>query len=144
MTKLILAFALFLISLFTFSQKNEINELEHTYSVTVTAKNIYNNKGKVYFSLYKKEGFLRTPVSVEVGDIDNGSSTVTFNVKNPDTYAVICYHDSNDNKRLDFNQSGMPTEDYGSTNNIIRFGPPQFIDAKFELSDKDLIFEIKL
>jgi uncharacterized protein (DUF2141 family) len=38
----------------------------------------------------------------------------------------------------------MPLEDYGATNNVMNYGPPQFNDAKFELKDKDLTFEIKL
>ena len=61
----------------------------------------------------------------------------------PKTYAVVCYHDSNENGKMDFQDNGMPIEDYGATNNIFNYGPPQFSDAKFELIDKDLTFEIK-
>jgi len=39
---------------------------------------------------------------------------------------------------------GMPLKDYGSSNNIMTFGPPSFEDSKFEVRDKDLTFEIKL
>ena len=45
---------------------------------------------------------------------------------------------------MDFNTNGMPIEDYGSSNNVMNFGPPRFSDAKFVVSDKDLTFEIKL
>ena len=46
-------------------------------------------------------------------------------------------------KKMDFNSGGMPMEDYGTTNNIMSFGPPQFVNAKFEVKDKDLNFDIK-
>ena len=44
---------------------------------------------------------------------------------------------------MDFENNGMPLEDYGATNNVMNYGPPRFEDAKFELKDKDLTFEIK-
>jgi hypothetical protein len=51
---------------------------------------------------------------------------------------------NDDNGKLDFSLNGMPLEDYGSSNNVMTFGPPNFEDSKFEVMDKDLTFEIKL
>jgi uncharacterized protein (DUF2141 family) len=45
---------------------------------------------------------------------------------------------------MDFELNGMPLEDYGMTNNVMTYGPPQYSDGKFELRNKDLTFEIKL
>ena len=44
---------------------------------------------------------------------------------------------------MDFADNGMPTENYGVSNNKMNFGPPQFYDAKFEVIDKNLELEIK-
>ena len=57
-------------------------------------------------------------------------------------YAITCYHDANENGRMDFSSNGMPEEDYGTSNNAGKFGPPRFSDSKFEVKDKDLTFEI--
>ena len=55
----------------------------------------------------------------------------------------MALHDENDNKRMDFELNGMPKESYGMSGNEMSFGPPNFVDAKFELSDKDLEFNIR-
>lgn len=49
--------------------------------------------------------------------------------------ALSVVHDLNDNKRLDMNVIGMPTEPYGFSNNAAgNFGPPSFEAAKLVLS----------
>jgi uncharacterized protein (DUF2141 family) len=59
-------------------------------------------------------------------------------------YVFGCFHDENDNQRMDFDESGMPMENYGLSNNLVYYGPPTFDEAKFEVSDTNLTFEIKL
>jgi len=49
-----------------------------------------------------------------------------------------------DKGKVHFALNGMPLEDYGSSNNVMAFGPPSFEESKFEVMDKDLTFEIKL
>lgn len=51
------------------------------------------------------------------------------------TLALSVVHDLNDNKRLDMNAIGMPTEPYGFSNNASgTFGPPSFEAAKLVLN----------
>ena len=51
------------------------------------------------------------------------------------TLALSVVHDLNDNKRLDMNVIGMPTEPYGFSNNASgTFGPPSFEAAKLVLN----------
>ena len=59
------------------------------------------------------------------------------------TYAILCFHDRNNNGKMDFKDNGMPMEDYGVSNNVMSFAPPSYQDAKFDLGDKDLSLEIK-
>ncbi|WP_422091516.1 DUF2141 domain-containing protein [Tenacibaculum ovolyticum] len=112
--------------------------------ITVTVINATSDAGKVSYALYNKENFRKEPIQAKLSVIKKGKSIVVFNNVARGEYAVICFHDKNDNDKMDFQQNGMPIEDYGvSTNNINRFGPPVFEDAKFTVVDKDVSLEIK-
>ena len=51
-------------------------------------------------------------------------------------YAIGLYIDSNENEKLDSNFFGMPTEQFGFSNNVLgRFGPPSFESASFEVKE---------
>jgi uncharacterized protein (DUF2141 family) len=132
------------------AQQNQTNEtliiLENgkTFTIEVSVPKIANEKGKVLFGLYTSaENFnKRNALQNITGTIENNSTKVTFKNVPAGSYAIACYHDANDNNKMDFD-GYMPIEDYGMTNNVMQMGPPQFNDGKFELTDKDLIFEIK-
>ncbi|WP_237275385.1 DUF2141 domain-containing protein [Tenacibaculum ovolyticum] len=112
--------------------------------ITVTVINATSGAGKVSYALYNKENFRNEPILAKSSVIKEGKSIVVFNDVPKGEYAVICFHDKNDNDKMDFQANGMPIEDYGvSTNNINRFGPPVFEDAKFTVIDKDVSLEIK-
>lgn len=111
--------------------------------IIASVVNVSSDNGKVSFALYKKETFMKTPIQAKNGKIVDGVSTVTFEDLEPGDYAIICFHDKNDNDKMDFQESGMPMEDYGASNNVLTMGPPQYEDAKFTVSDKDLKIEIK-
>ena len=68
---------------------------------------------------------------------------MVFEGVEPGEYAIICFHDKNDNDKMDFQENGMPMEDYGASNNVMSFGPPKYDDAKFTVSDKEVTLEIK-
>jgi uncharacterized protein (DUF2141 family) len=57
-------------------------------------------------------------------------------------YAVKVFHDENDNGNLDTNFLGIPSEDYGFSNNAKgTFGPPSWSAARFSFETKnDSIF----
>ena len=76
-------------------------------------------------------------------EIKEGISEVKFVNILPGEYAVVCYHDKNNNGKMDFTTNGMPLEDYGASNNVMNFGPPTFENAKFNVSDKNVYLEIK-
>jgi len=112
-------------------------------TITATVVNITSNSGKVSFALYNKDTFMKTPLQSKNGKIEDGKSTVTFEDIEPGDYAVICFHDKNDNDKMDFQENGMPMEDYGASNNVMTFGPPTYLNSKFTVSDKDVTLEIK-
>ena len=52
-------------------------------------------------------------------------------------YAVVVYHDENDNRKFDRNWIGLPTEGFGVSNNLTLFlAPPSFEEAAFEVKSE--------
>jgi uncharacterized protein (DUF2141 family) len=46
----------------------------------------------------------------------SGTQSVVFTNLEPGTYAIIAFHDENDNGKLDENGWGVPTEGYAFSN----------------------------
>ena len=112
-------------------------------TVTATVINATSDAGKVGFALYDKTNFRMKPIQGAASKIVNGKSVVVFKNVTAGEYAVICYHDKNNNDKMDFKSNGMPLEDYGTSNNVMSYGPPKYDDAKFVVSDKNVKFDIR-
>ncbi|WP_439127403.1 DUF2141 domain-containing protein [Polaribacter sp.] len=119
------------------------NQNTATKTITVTVVNATSDTGKIGFALYTKDNFMRKPIQGKEGKIKNGKSTVVFENVPSGEYAITCYHDKNNNDRMDFSKNRMPLEDYGASNNVMAFAPPTFENAKFLLKDKNLELDIK-
>lgn len=120
---------------------NSINAQNST--ITATVINVTSDAGKVGFALYDKTNFRLKPLQGAASKIVDGKSIVVFKNVEAGEYAVICYHDKNNNDKMDFKDNGMPLEDYGASNNVMNYGPPKFEDAKFTIIDKNVSLEIK-
>ena len=121
-----------------------INNINAQQTITATVVNVVSDQGKVSFALYNKDNFLQKPLQASTSIIKEGKSVVTFKDVPEGDYAIVCFHDQNSNNKMDFQSNGMPTEDYGvSNNNSNPYGPPIFNDTKFMVSDKDVSLEIK-
>jgi uncharacterized protein (DUF2141 family) len=60
-------------------------------------------------------------------------------------YAIKLYHDENGNNKMDRNMLGIPSEDYGFSNNATgSFGPADYEDAKFIFNSSSQKHEINL
>jgi len=60
-------------------------------------------------------------------------------------YAIKLYHDENGNQKMDRNMLGIPSEDYGFSNNATgSFGPADYEDAKFIFEDSGQKHEITI
>ena len=118
---------------------------EGSVSITATVPNVSGTEGEIIFALYdSSEAFAaRAPITTHKGTIVNGTSKVVFENVQPGTYAIVVLHDKNANEKMDFEPTGMPKEDYGSSNNNMRMGPPNFADAKFTVENKSLDLTIK-
>lgn len=136
---LILTIALALTSLLGFSQ-----EEDKGITLTVTIDNVKNDTGKVMMSLHSSETFMKGNGIMDTEtEIKDGKVTITFKNVKPGEYAIMALHDENENKRMDFQENGMPLESYGISNNVMSFGPPQYDDAKFKVEAEDLEMNIR-
>ena len=132
--------AVFITSVFATAQTSTSKE---GVTITVSVDNVRNNKGKVIFGLYTEEGFSKeTPFQATESTIEGNKVKVTFTNIPKGVYAIKCVHDENNNGRMDFEDSGMPKEDYGTSNNSLTYGPPQFEPSKFSVTDTDVSLKI--
>jgi uncharacterized protein (DUF2141 family) len=134
----------FLFSSMLIAQTVENNNLTTGPSIKVSVVNVSNDNGKVGFALYNEATFMKAaPLKAAESFIENGVSTIVFENIPSGEYAIVCFHDANGNDRMDFEANGMPKEDYGTSNNAMNFGPPQFENSKFVVTNEDVDLEIK-
>ncbi|MEZ4841981.1 MAG: DUF2141 domain-containing protein [Flavobacteriaceae bacterium] len=144
MVRVVTLLVMYLVSQLIYAQSVSTEEkLNEGQTIKVTVPSVLSSEGDVKFALYVKEGFLTRPIMAKSGKIVDKTSNVEFENVQPGEYAIVCYHDKNSNNKLDFNEMGMPLEDYGSSNNVYRMGPPTFEDAKFTVENKSLDLTIK-
>ena len=63
----------------------------------------------------------------------------------PGIYAVKVIHDENDDKKLNQNLLGIPSEKYGISNNVMgKFGLPAFKEASFNVSSGETVLSIEI
>jgi len=109
----------------------------HDISVTITG--IKNHTGKLYIGLYnKKSGFREVDQTYKKFIVDISSNKVTYIFDNvpTDIYALSVFHDENNNGIHDKNILGIPTEDYGFSNNKKHlFGPASFEESSFQIEN---------
>ena len=149
MIRILITAVLYLISFFSQAQDHKSEESKtvgtQLVNVNTTINQMSSDKGTVYFALFDSAENFEQRKFLQVRKVkasENGVH-VTFNNVAEGEYAITCFHDENDNQTMDFDLDGMPLENYGSSNNVMNFGPPRFDDAKFVVNDKDLTFEIK-
>ncbi len=130
-----------LISLFSI-----LVSVQNNFDITINVKDANSNNGKMYIALYNTaSGFLEKTYKADIIELKNTSCSVTFKDIPEGTYAVSIFHDENNNGKLDTNFFGIPSEDYGCSNNATGFmGPPKWDDAKFQLTEnKSVLISLK-
>ena len=142
MKTLILAISLLFASSFLIAQNDGITVSEGT-TIIVTVP-VVSEGGSVLAALEDEAHFMKNGLQSQEGIIVNGQSTITFTNVTPGTYAVVLFHDKNGNKQMDFDMNGMPMEAYGVSNNVMSYGPPQWIDSKFEVGTEPIELEIRM
>ena len=116
-------------------------------TIEVNMTGFENNDGTVFVGLYdNKVSFLKSPQIRTKSKIENETASVSFEDIPDGVYAISCYHDEDDDGKLNMFLGFYPTEAYGTSNNTpARFGPPKWEDAKFEIKNGEIAtFDIQL
>jgi len=72
-------------------------------------------------------------------------TVVTFPGLQPGTYAVVCFHDENDNNHFDKSWLGVPEEGWAVSNNIRpTLRAPTFQEACFTVKNADLALAVTI
>lgn len=144
MTRAVLVIIMSGISLLGFVQENQ--QKQEPVSVKVNINNIASDEGNVYYMIFNSEEDFnnRIPLNSSLSKVEKGQTSVEFKNLIKGSYAILCFHDQNENGQMDFSEDGIPIEQYGLTNNTFNYGPPSFSDAKFDIRDANLTFEIEL
>jgi uncharacterized protein (DUF2141 family) len=117
---------------------------QDSFTLKVTVNNVTTDKGKVLFSLNTENQFMKAaPLQASSSEIKDGVASVIFENVSPGEYAVMIFHDKNENNKMDFQPNGMPDEPYGMSNNPMSYGPPTWDDAKFSVdADKEILIRL--
>ena len=126
----------------------------------VTIRGVASSQGTLMVGLYDSEENFRIAIADagKVGLLNDssrlvgialraiaGTQSVVFTNLKPGTYAVIAFHDANDNGKLDENWLGVPTEGYGFSNNAEGFmSAPSFQNVGVLVDNQDLSIVITL
>lgn len=105
----------------------------------VIADHVAPGPGSIRFILYRgADGFRHEDRAFRVlhAPADSLSSSVRFKDVPPGDYAVMAYHDANDDQKLDLRFGMFPKEGWGLSNNPKVMGPPSFAASHFAIGDK--------
>jgi uncharacterized protein (DUF2141 family) len=101
---------------------------------TITVANIRAQQGFILAALYDERGWGSPAVAVARVSANAGQVTLRLAVPAPGRYGVRLFHDLDSDGELDANLMGLPVEPFGFSNDApIRFGPPSFDEAAFDV-----------
>lgn len=117
---------------------------ENRANIEISITNFNNDKGYAVVALFKTEkGFPdNTKDAFMVKRIKVASKKATCIFKNIEygNYAIAVYHDANNNRKLDNNFFGIPTEGLAVSNNIeTSWTAPTFKEAQFSVENSTFL-----
>lgn len=123
----------------------------HVYSqspvLTVTVPNINPVQGEIQVSVFNsKTSFLKEGKEYKIYrfKVDKASGKFVINDLPKGEYAMIIYHDKNNNKEMDRSMLGIPKEGFGFSKNFKpKLSGPGFGDCSINLN-ADMEIDIKL
>ncbi|MCL5129707.1 DUF2141 domain-containing protein [Algibacter sp. L4_22] len=129
----------------TFTNAQNTESAKKTQLINVKIDKLPSHDGHVILTLHNEQTFMKGAGLKNIkAEIIDGKVDVQFEGVTPGTYAILVLHDTNDNNKMDFGETGRPKEAFGTSNNSMSFGPPQFANAKFEVTNTDLEMNIIL
>jgi len=115
---------------------------EHT--LTINVRGASSDEGKLLYSIFSNEdGFPKdVEKAIDKGFISLVKGEALLSLELPSgTYAIMVFHDEDDNNEMKTNWLGMPKEGVGNSNNHKGF--PSYKKSVFKLSeDKTVIINL--
>ncbi|MYC28078.1 MAG: DUF2141 domain-containing protein [Nitrospira sp. SB0662_bin_26] len=119
----------------------------HAATLHVTVEKVRNDSQPVRVLLFNtpdtfpdEERYFR----VQTTKANEGTAVVEFTDLPPGAYAIMAYHDENEDNRLNRVLGMWPSEGYGLSLNPLVMGPPTFQETSFELSPQGLSVTLSL
>ncbi len=124
------------------------DQTEKTGNLTVVITGFENNDGEVLLALADSRDNYESKSNPFIGlkiIIENRKAVFVIEDLPYGKYAAKVFHDENTNSELDTNFLGIPTEDYGFSNNVRgTFGPADYDDAKFLFEQTEMTMNISV
>ncbi|KCZ53026.1 DUF2141 domain-containing protein [Hyphomonas pacifica] len=114
--------------------------------LSVDIKGIRKAEGQLHVALFEEAGWgdnqaAQTKVIPSTGD----DVTFVFEGLQPGRYGIKMFHDVDGDGELKRSMIGIPVEPYGFSNDApVRFGPPDFDTAAFEVTEDGAVQTITL
>jgi uncharacterized protein (DUF2141 family) len=113
--------------------------------LTIIINGFENDEGKAMIALSNsREDYETQDQAYQSNQIKINDNVARWIINNLPfgEYAIKVYHDEDDDDEMDTNFLGVPSEDFGFSNNARgRFGPASWEDAKFLFnSSKDTVY----
>ncbi|HEY9148471.1 MAG TPA: DUF2141 domain-containing protein [Gammaproteobacteria bacterium] len=115
--------------------------------LSVEVAGIESDEGHIRLELYNDpKSFRKVTKALHTASLPAESGSVSFSFEKLDAgdYAVIVYHDADDNGKMNKILGMIPSEGYGLSSNPEVSGPPSFDDARFTLHESGGVITINL
>ncbi len=115
--------------------------------LTVTITDIREAQGSLMVTVVNSDAAWNNqakPVAVQKVAAAQGEMTLHFKDLPAGTYAVTVLHDENENKQLDTNFLGIPSEGYGFSNNPNVMRKAHYDEARFDVGAEAASITIRL
>ncbi len=113
--------------------------MAHAADLGVTVEKIHPGPGNIRVALYATPSSFRhedQARQVATAPANAEQTVIWFKNIPPGRYAVLAYHDANNNKKLDLRLGMFPIEGWGLSNDPVVFGPPRFSASAFDVAEK--------
>ena len=141
----IITFFVLIIFQFALAQTEED---KNTDSLTIVITGLENDDGEVLITVSNSRENYESDNPAFIGmkvKIENRKAEYTFEELPFGEYTIKLFHDENMDGELDTNFLGIPTEDYGFSNNVRgTFGPADYDDAKFLFEQTEMTMNISV
>ena len=141
----IITFIILTFILFAFAQ-TAVERGTGSLTIVVTGLEIDDGEVQIAVSTSREDYESDDPAFIEVrSNIENVQAEYIFEELPFGEYAIKLFHDENMDGEINSNFLGIPTEDYGFSNNASgTFGPADYDDAKFIFEQSEMTMEISV